>query len=84
MTNSILEPALLAGLRRFDTPTICNALEIVVPERRGFGYTTGAMVCAAPTLPPMVGYARTATFQARAPSSLSPDDQRASRIAYYE
>ena len=29
----------LAALAALDTPTVCNALEIVEPERRGFGYT---------------------------------------------
>ena len=27
----------LEALRAWDTPTICNALELVVPERRGHG-----------------------------------------------
>ena len=30
----------MEALRRFDTPTICNALELVVPERRAIGFTT--------------------------------------------
>ena len=29
----------LAALARFDTPTICNALEIAAPERRATGFT---------------------------------------------
>ena len=28
----------LEALRAFDTPTICNALEIVVPGRRAYGF----------------------------------------------
>ena len=28
-----------AFLRSIDTPTVCNLLEIVAPERRGSGYT---------------------------------------------
>ena len=34
-----LTEALLSALRALDTPTVCNALEIVAPERRGYGYT---------------------------------------------
>ena len=26
-------------LRSIDTPTVCNLIEIVAPERRGIGYT---------------------------------------------
>lgn len=85
MTQSAPHPAsLLETLARWDTPTICNALEVVAPERRLIGYTTKPLVCPFPDLPPMVGYARTATIRATSPSSLSPADQRAQRLAYYE
>lgn len=85
MTQSAPHPAsLLETLARWDTPTICNALEVVAPERRLIGYTTNPLVCPFPDLPPMVGYARTATIRATSPSSLSPADQRAQRLAYYE
>ena len=30
-----LTPQLIADLQTIDTPTVCNALEILVPERRG-------------------------------------------------
>ena len=55
----------LDALRQFDTPTICNALELVAPERRAVGFTTRPLVCAVPDLPPIVGYARTATIRRR-------------------
>lgn len=85
MTQSAPHPAsLLETLARWDTPTICNALEVVAPERRLIGYTTKPLVCPFPDLPPMVGYARTATIRATSPSSLSPAEQRAQRLAYYE
>ena len=41
MTNSASAPlpaSLLEALGRYDTPTICNAMEIVAPERRLIGY----------------------------------------------
>ncbi len=85
MIQSVPHPAsLLETLAHWDTPTICNALEVVAPERRLIGYTTKPLVCPFPDLPPMVGYARTATIRATSPSSLSPADQRAQRLAYYE
>ncbi len=58
-----LPAALLEALARYDTPTICNAMEVVAPERRLIGYTTKPLVCPFPDLPPMVGYARTVTIR---------------------
>lgn len=85
MTQSAPLPAsVLEALGRYDTPTICNAMEVVAPERRLIGYTTKQLVCPFPDLPPMVGYARTATIRATSASSLSPADARAQRAAYYE
>ena len=52
-------------LRSIDTPTICNLIEIVAPERRGIGYTASHLHCPFPDLPPMVGFAKTATIRAR-------------------
>lgn len=75
--------AALASLRKIDTPTVCNALEIVAPERRGHGYTTRPLVCARPELPPIVGFARTAKIAAMRPSRDSGAAARAKRLAYY-
>jgi regulator of RNase E activity RraA len=52
-------------LRSIDTPTVCNLVEIVMPERRGSGYTVKHLHCPFPDLPPMVGYAKTVTFKSR-------------------
>ena len=54
-----------AFLRSIDTPTVCNLIEIVAPERRGAGYTTSHLHCPFPDLPPMVGFAKTVTMRAR-------------------
>lgn len=79
-----VDRALLEHLRGFDTPTICNALEIVMPERRGYGYTVRPFVCALPDLRPICGFARTATIRARLPSSLPAAEAKAMRLRYYE
>lgn len=85
MTQPAPHPAsLLRALARYDTPTICNAMELVAPERRLTGFTTKPLVCPFPDLPPIVGYARTATIRATSASSLSAADARAQRAAYYE
>jgi len=74
----------IEALGRYDTPTICNAMEIVAPERRAIGFTTRPMVCPFPQLPPIVGYARTATIRATVPSGQPAAAQRDRRMAYYD
>jgi regulator of RNase E activity RraA len=74
----------IAALARWDTPTICNALEIVAPGRRATGFTTAHLHCLDPSLPPVVGYARTATYRSVTASELDPSALRAQRAAYYE
>jgi regulator of RNase E activity RraA len=80
----MIDAALLETLRTFDTPTICNALEIVAPERRLTGFTIRPLVCPFPDLPPMVGYAKTATIRATHTNDIVGPDARKQRIAYYE
>ena len=48
-----------------DTPTVCNVVEMVAPERRGHGYTVKHLFCPFPDLPPIVGFAKTVTAKAK-------------------
>ncbi len=73
----------LDALKAFDTPTICNGLEIVAPDRRTTGFTSEPFVCIDPAMPPIVGYARTATIRAVEASPLPADELRDRRDAYY-
>jgi regulator of RNase E activity RraA len=57
---------LLAALRKFDTPTICNVIELLDCRPRTAGYMDGRIGACFPNLAPMVGYAVTATFRAGA------------------
>jgi regulator of RNase E activity RraA len=75
---------ILMTLTRWDTPTNCNALEEIVPGRRGHGFTTGALVPLDPALPPVCGYARTATIRAAEPPGGSAEDGARKRMAYYD
>lgn len=84
MTDASLTAADLEALRAYDTPTICNALEIVAPERRGTGYTVEPLECPFPDLKPIVGYARTATIRAMLPTARPGSEMKAQRMAYYE
>lgn len=78
-----ITPEQLAALRKIDTPSICNAMEIVAPERRGYGYTTRPLYCLRPDQGPMVGYARTATICSDVPDRYSPEEMKRRRISYY-
>ena len=79
-----LTPENLAVLTQWDTPTICNALEEIVPERRGHGFTTEPLVALDPDLPPICGFARTATIRAAGPPMEAAAETAAKRAAYYE
>jgi len=61
----VLTRAQAEFLQSIDTPTVCNLLEVVAPARRGFGYTVKHLHCPFPDLPPIVGFAKTATIKTR-------------------
>lgn len=77
-----LAPEHLDALKKIDTPTICNLLEMVAPARRGHGYTVHHLHCAFPALEPMVGYARTCRIRAKDPAP-GGKDYLAVRSDYY-
>jgi regulator of RNase E activity RraA len=81
--TDLLTAAELDELAAFDTPTICNALELVVPERRGSGFTTETLFCPFPARKPMVGYAKTAAIRAREKPTLDAMALRRERLEYY-
>jgi regulator of RNase E activity RraA len=58
-----IPPADLELLRTFDTPTVCNVVELFDHRPRTAGYMDGRIQPCFPKLPPMVGYAATATFR---------------------
>lgn len=73
---------LLALLRRVDTPTVCNAIE-VIDGRRGFDAFTRGTLLASDPAGVIVGQARTAKISALAPSPEAPETVRARRMDYY-
>lgn len=60
-------PEVIEALRKFDTPTVCNVIELFECRPRNTGYTDDRITACYPALPPMVGFATTATFRAGAP-----------------
>jgi regulator of RNase E activity RraA len=76
--------AQFAFLRSIDTPTVCNLIEIVAPERRGAGYTVRHLHCPFPDLPPMVGFAKTVTMRAQDPVPLGQAGYMQKRLDYLD
>ena len=76
--------ATFTRLKQFDTPTVCNAIEVVKGQRQNSGFTTHPVVSMDPQLPPMVGFAKTVTIAARQPSTLSPEELQSIRFRYYD
>lgn len=65
-------------LLQLDTPTVCNALEVVNPSRRVEGFNIRPLVCVRPNLPPILGHARTVRIRAA-----HKPDQRMDSDGYY-
>lgn len=82
MTDRLTQ-AELDALRALDTPTVCNALEEIDSKFRNSGFTTEPLVCPFPNLPPIVGYARTATCRSVFPAKRSAAEATDLRVAYY-
>jgi regulator of RNase E activity RraA len=74
----------LEFLQSIDTPTVCNLVEIVAPERRGHGYTVRHLHCPFPDLPPIVGFAKTVTFKAKDKVPLGEAGYMQKRLDYLD
>ena len=61
-----LSENVLADLAKYDTPTVCNVIELFDFRPRNVGYMDGSIKSCFPKLPPMVGYALTSTFRSMA------------------
>lgn len=70
----------LEALAQWDTPTICNGLELIVPERRAIGFTVEPMVAVDPKARPIVGLARVGVIRAKEP----PRGKVADRADWYD
>ena len=71
-------------LEQFDTPTICNALELIDSSRKDGGYTKFNMTAVNAAAGPIAGFALTATMRSEKPSELSVSKLRQARLDYYE
>ncbi len=61
--------SLLRDLAQYDTPTICNVIELFEVRPRHTGYMDGRIRACFPVMAPIVGYASTATMRCAARSA---------------
>jgi regulator of RNase E activity RraA len=62
-----INPSVRAKLVSFDTPTICNVIELFDIRPRSQGFMDNRIKAGFPEMPPIVGFAATATFRSSAP-----------------
>lgn len=62
-----MSPEVLARLAKYDTPTICNVIELFNVRPRNRGYMDARVKANFPEFPPVVGFACTASFRSDAP-----------------
>ena len=73
MTTPLLSAGQLEELRRYNTPTISNAIEIFNIRKRHLGFLPHTIRCLFPDLGPIVGYAVTSQTRAAYSDEPSPD-----------
>jgi regulator of RNase E activity RraA len=69
---TVIGPELLEQLRRYDTPTLSNAVETFDVRPRDQGFASMDVRCMFPELGPLVGFAATALIRSR---GHGPDEQ---------
>jgi 4-hydroxy-4-methyl-2-oxoglutarate aldolase len=82
MPNEPLSPDVLQKLARFDSPTISNVIELFELRQRNCGFMTPAIRSLFPELPPIVGYAATATY--RSSRALAQGEEVSSLVEHVE
>ena len=68
MSKTVLSKESLELLGKYDTPTVCNVIELFAVRPGNEGYMDRRIQSCFPALRPMVGYASTATFRSTAPA----------------
>ncbi len=58
-----ISPDVLRKLRSFDTPTVCNVIELFAVRSQAEGYMDARIRACFPEMAPVCGYASTATFR---------------------
>ncbi len=69
---------------KYDTPTMCNAMDVILGTRSATGFTKSSMVTAQDSTQPIVGFAKTAKIRASSPPLISQKEINNIRMEYYE
>ena len=83
MTNAALSSETLNLLAAHDTPTVCNVIELFNVRPRNEGFMDARIRACFPSLPPMVGFASTATFRSAAPAATDAYSSLEEQIAEF-
>ncbi|WP_435008120.1 RraA family protein [Tundrisphaera lichenicola] len=73
MPTSLPTAEQLEALKKYNTPTIANAIEVFNIRGRHLGFLPHQIRCLLPDLGPIVGYAVTSVTQAAPPTETGPD-----------
>ena len=69
---------------KYDTPTMCNAMDVILGTRSATGFTKNSVVTAQNSKKPIVGIAKTAKIRASSPPLVSQKEINEIRMKYYE
>ena len=69
---------------KYDTPTMCNAMDVILGTRSATGFTKNSVVTAQSSKHPIVGIAKTAKIRASSPPLISQKEINEIRMKYYE
>jgi 4-hydroxy-4-methyl-2-oxoglutarate aldolase len=69
MSKNPIDASVLEKLAQYDTPTICNVIEVFEVRPRNVGYMNQAVRSAFSEMSPMVGFAATASLSSSKPSA---------------
>ena len=75
---------LLKITSKYDTPTMCNAMDVILGTRTATGFTRNSVVAAQTSTKPIVGFAKTAKIRALSPPLKSQKEINDIRMQYYE
>ena len=75
---------LIKTTSKYDTPTMCNAMDVILGTRSPIGFTKSSMVTAQNSTQPIVGFAKTAKIRASSPPLISQKEINNIRMEYYE
>ena len=75
---------LIKTASKYDTPTMCNAMDVILGTRSATGFTKNSVVTAQSSKQPIVGIAKTAKIRASSPPLVSQKEINEIRMKYYE